>query len=136
MPDPSVEQPVNRGFWQPNIAYNVGDVVFVNRADNSDLLFDKGYDQEVDEPRFMIAYRMIAGVDVNTSGNTESSGTPPNFPAAIGRRTTETNNEITWESFDNRRPLQSIRLTFRFHDKASDNMRQLSLVIPMTDVKK
>ena len=136
MPDPSVEQPVNRGFWQPNRAYNVGDVVFVNRADNSDLLFDKGYDQEVDEPRFMIAYRMIAGVDVDSSGNTESSGAPPTCPAAIGRRTTESNNEITWESFDNRRPLQSIRLTFRFHDKASDNMRQLSLVIPVTDVKK
>ncbi len=79
---------------------------------------------------FQIAYRCVAVNDLNSSGTYETGVTPPVFPTAPGRRFID--NEVTWESFDNRRPLQAIRLTFRFQDKTSDNMRQLSLVIPLT----
>lgn len=84
---------------------------------------------------FQIAYRCVAVSDLDSSGTIETSPLPgPVFPTAPGRRITD--NEVTWESFDNRRPLQSIRLTFRFHDKTSDNMRQLSLVVPLEEAKK
>lgn len=151
MPDPLVEQvfpsspSTNRGYWRPNVVYNINDVVLVPWVDRLETMppgppdgkFE--YSELVDDDvRFAYGLRMVArGPDVNTSGSSESAPTMtarPNFPAASGRRITD--NEVIWESFDNRRPLQSIRLTFRFHDKTSDNMRQLSLVIPMTDVKK
>lgn len=146
MPDPLIEQVVpsspsnNRGYWQPGVVYNINDVVLVPWEDQAPLdgMFD--YSELLDDNvRFAYGLRMVAqGPDVDGSGASESAGPGlnacPNFPATSGRRITD--NEVIWESFDNRRPLQSIRLTFRFHDKTSDNMRQLSLVIPMTDVKK
>ncbi|MFN9719083.1 MAG: type II secretion system protein J [Planctomycetota bacterium] len=80
---------------------------------------------------YQIAYRAIGGNDIDGDGNYTSGTQLPNFPAAPGRRFTD--GEIIWESFDNRVPLKSIRLTFRFLDKQSDNMRNLSLIIPMTE---
>jgi len=79
---------------------------------------------------FQIAYRCVAVNDINGMNGIETGALQPIFPTAPGRRFTD--NEVTWESFDNRRPLEAIRLTFRFQDKKSDNMRQLSLVIPLT----
>ncbi|MEZ6034831.1 MAG: hypothetical protein R3C17_17190 [Planctomycetaceae bacterium] len=75
------------------------------------------------EPKFQMGYRLV------TPGISGTSS--PLWPTAPGRRVTD--GTAVWESFDNRRPLQSIRLTFRFHDKTSDNMRQLSLVVPLTE---
>ena len=149
MPDPTIEQispSINRGYWRPNVVYNINDVVLVPWVDRLETMppgppdgkFE--YSELVDDDvRFAYGLRMVArGPDVDGSGSSESAGPTvtacPNFPATSGRRVTD--NEVIWESFDNRRPLQSIRLTFRFHDKTSDNMRQLSLVIPVTDVKK
>lgn len=80
---------------------------------------------------FQIAYRCIAVNDTNATNGYETGVSPPKFPTSPGQRFTD--NEVQWESFDNRRPLEAIRLTFRFHDSTSDNMRQLSLVIPLTE---
>jgi hypothetical protein len=85
---------------------------------------------DVPAQAFQIAYRCVAVNDINGVNGIETGASPPVFPTAPGRRVTD--NEVTWESFDNRRPLEAIRLTFRFQDKTSDNMRQLSLVIPLT----
>ena len=90
------------------------------------------YDEISEPSMFQIGLRCTAVNDADGDG--VENGSAIRFPAVVGQRVTD--GEITWESFDNRRPLQSIRMTFRFHDKASDNMRQLSLVIPMTDAKK
>ncbi len=82
---------------------------------------------------FQIGYVCVATNDLDSDGVIETGATAPSFPTSPGRRITD--NEVVWESFDNRRPLKSIRLQIRFFDKTSDSMRQLSLVIPMTEVK-
>lgn len=121
-------------FWQPSApadTYAVGSIVLPEWKDVAPLgVFSYN---EISEPSmFQIGLKCIAVNDADADG--VENGPAIRFPAAAGQRVTD--GEVTWESFDNRRPLQSIRLTFRFHDKPSDNMRQLSLVIPVTDVKK
>jgi hypothetical protein len=126
MPDPSVEQPENEAYWAASTAYTPGDVVFAQWVDQPnggnppDGLFSYS---EMPEPKFQIAYRCIAG------GN--SAALPPSWPKAAGRRITD--GTCVWESFDNRRPLQSMRVTVRFMDQTTDTMRQVSLIMPMTD---
>lgn len=142
MPEPSTENAANRGYWHESTTYAAGEVVFARLATdgtylgwdiNNDGLFDWTSDAAAIPPQaFQIAYRMVAGNDLNSSGTFESGPTPPTFPTTPGQRLTD--GEITWESIDNRRPLQSIRITFRFYDKTSDGMRQLSLIIPLNEV--
>lgn len=118
----------NRGYWRPNTQYQVGDVVFVPWTDsNNDGFFAW---TELPEPKFQIALRCVA-----TQNSGTSAATPPTFPSTPGRRVRELNNDIEWESFDNRRPLRSIRMTVRYHDQSTDTQRTLSLVIPLTDKK-
>jgi prepilin-type N-terminal cleavage/methylation domain-containing protein len=131
-PDRSTRRADNRGYWQPNTEYNLGDVVFVPWDESLNSIPPDGVFQyiEMDEPKFNIAYRCVA-----RQGAFTSAGTKPGFATAPGRRIRELNDELEWESFDNRRPLSSIRLTLRFMDQTSDTQRQLSLIIPLTDKK-
>ncbi|MGV2336486.1 MAG UNVERIFIED_CONTAM: hypothetical protein LVR18_21065 [Planctomycetaceae bacterium] len=116
----------NRGYWQPNTPYLPGDIVFVPWTDtNTDNLFAWS---ELPEPKFQIALRCVG-----TQNTATSAATPPTFPNTPGRRVRELNNDIEWESIDNRRPLRSLRLTIRYHDQSTDTQRTLSLVIPLTD---
>ena len=128
-PDRLTRRADNRGYWTPNTPYDIGDVVFVERpADLPPIgTFENG---EIAEPKFNIAYRCVGG-----QGSFTSDNVPPGFPTAAGRRSRELNNELEWESFDNRRPLTSIRLTLRFMDQSTETQRQLSLIIPLTDKK-
>jgi hypothetical protein len=80
---------------------------------------------------FNIGYVCIEANDINGMNGIETGSSPPVFPTTPGR--TITDGEVKWLSFDNRRPLKSIRLQIRFQDKTSDTMRQVSLVIPMTE---
>ena len=131
-PDRQTGRSDNKGYWQPNFQYQIGDVVFVPWIDGSgsnptpDGFF--AWD-EIDEPKFQIALRCVGVQGSGTSHGT----TPPTFPSAPGRRVRELNDQIEWESFDNRRPLRSIRLTIRYNDQSTDSQRTLSLVIPLTD---
>ena len=110
-----------------------GDIPEVFEWENTPPLVGLTTD-DISMQAFQIGYVCVAVSDLNGMNGIETGATPPIFPTAPGRRVTD--NEVTWESFDNRRPLQSIRLQFRFQDKTSDNMRQLSLVIPMTETTK
>jgi len=85
---------------------------------------------EMQTPKFQIAYRCVG-----RQGTATSAANPPGFPTAPGRRFRERNDELEWESLDNRRPLTSIRMTLRFYDQTSDTQRNLTLVIPLTDRK-
>jgi prepilin-type N-terminal cleavage/methylation domain-containing protein len=75
---------------------------------------------------FSIAYRLVVS---GTSG-----GTAPVFPQRAGLRIVD--GTCQWESFDNRRPLQAIRITVRFMDQKSQSVRQLSLILPLLEQKK
>lgn len=117
-------------YWAPNTAgiYSVGSIVFPRWIDGDmDSQFD--WDEIAEPGKFHVGLRCIAVNDANSNGDIEN-GPAITFPTVLGRQITD--GEVRWESFDNRRPLEAIRMTFRFHDKTSDNMRQLSLVIPLT----
>ena len=134
-PDRSTRRADNRGYWQPDTEYNFGDVVFVPWFDAPSISPPGPVDgifqySEMEEPKFSIAYRCVG-----RQGTFRSALTPPQFATAPGRWIREVNDAIEWESFDNRRPLSSIRITLRFMDQTTDTQRQLSLVIPLTDKK-
>lgn len=134
-PDRLTRRADNRGYWQPNTVYNIGDVVFVPWIDAPNVAPPGPPDgifqyREIAEPKFNIAYRCVG-----RQGGFTSAVTPPGFPTAPGRRSRELNNELEWESFDNRRPLSSVRLTLRFMDQSTETQRQLSLIIPLIDKK-
>ncbi len=126
-PDRLTRRADNRGYWEPNKVYGIDDVVFVDRPIDLPPVgtFEYG---EIEEPKFNIAYRCVGG-----QGSFTSAVSPPGFPTAAGRRSRELNDELEWESFDNRRPLSSVRLTLRFMDQSTETQRQLSLIIPLTD---
>jgi hypothetical protein len=78
-----------------------------------------------------MGYRCVAVNDLNGMNGIETSAVAPVFPTAPGKRITD--NEVTWESFDNRRPLRAVRLQIRYLDKTSDQMRQVSIVMPLSE---
>ena len=146
-PSPSSMTDSVRTYWQPNstsIAGNPrvlmdGSIVFAPVTFDGDMpneIFEWPTGLNTDQiplQAFHIAYVCVSGDDMNGDG-VRTGMSPPNFPTAPGRRVTD--GEVIWESFDNRRPLESVRVQFRFYDKTSDTLKQLSLVIPLTDPPK
>ncbi len=130
-PDRQTRRADNQGYWQPDTEYQLGDVVFVpwldkDRGSGVDNVFQ--YD-EIAEPKFQIAYRCVG-----RQGNFRSHPTlPPAFPTSPGRRVREANDQLEWESIDNRRPLSSIRMTLRFMDQTTNTQRNLTLILSLTD---
>jgi len=116
----------NRGYWRPNTAYAVGDIVFTQWKDatalggNNDNLFS--FD-EIDEPKFLIAYSCLA----NGTSSSVITGSPS--ASAPGQRISD--GTTLWESFDNRVPLTTIRMTLRYINETSGDPRQLTLVLPV-----
>jgi len=114
----------NQGYWQPTVAYNLNDVVFVPWIEPPlpppDGLFT--YD-EVAEPKFHIAYRCV------TAGTTPATP-PPVWPKTPGQVVTD--GAVQWEAIDNRQPLKSIRIVLRFQEPNTETLRQLTLLLPMT----
>ena len=133
MPSPSAN---NRGYWMPNMSYAVDDIVFgvdaVHATGGWDIdgngIFDWMTD-DVPNQAFQIAYRCIAESTGTGSGNSDVG--PPGFSETAGRRITD--NEVIWESFDNRRPLKAVRLTIRYISQKANEPRQLTLVLPLTE---
>ena len=85
------------------------------------------------EQAFHFGYVCIRTNDLDADGQIETGLTVPPLPLEPGREVLD--NEVTWQCFDNRRPLKSIRLQIRFYDSPSQTMRQVSLVLPLTEVK-
>ncbi|MEZ6126330.1 MAG: hypothetical protein R3C49_24655 [Planctomycetaceae bacterium] len=82
---------------------------------------------------FQRAFRCVAAVDTDGSGSVETdpSGFQPDWSTTPGRLITD--GEVKWEVVDNVKPLKSIRVTIRFRNEKSGLMRQLTLVLPLTD---
>ena len=114
-------------FWKANTPYkhfdNVRnpcpdeDVVFVTP---NTPVFSWG---NMPSPGFQIAYKCIKG---GRSGSSE-----PSWPKTPGYQVKD--GTVLWEAFDNRRPLKAVRLTTRFYDPESDQIRQLTLILSLTD---
>lgn len=129
----------NRGYWQPDTVYAVGDVVFAVRSappvlgwdDNMDGNFEWVGGDRIPNQAFQIAYRCIAVDGAATSSTVTTDADLPTFAETPGRRFAD--NELIWESFDNRRPLKAARITVRFMNQKSNEPRQVSLVLPLTD---
>ncbi len=119
--DPSLNLanlPANHGFWTPNTPFTEGDVVFTQWNDAPPLgVFSFN---EMAEPRFAIAYRCISAGTTRTVAPTV---------AAPGQRISDGN--VVWESFDNRVPLKTIRMTLTFINETSGDPRHLTLVMPV-----
>ena len=155
MPAPA-NDPLYQGYWEPGRGYNAGDIVFAVPSQyvaNGILGWDAdadgrfewsaqpGGDQDptfliggapnvgFPDQAFQVAYRCIRAGD--------SGPLPVNWPSTPGKRITETvapgTTPAVWESFDNRRPLESMRLIIRFMNQTSGQPRQVTLLIPLKD---
>ena len=134
-------------YWQPDVDYVEGDVVFARlNTTNPPLSSYSGWDlngngfnwledavgpgpnlqRVIPRQGFQIAYRcVVAG---------RSGTVPPAFPDSGGRRVAEvaTGGEPVWVSFDNRSPLRAIRITLQFINDNTGEPRQTTMVIPMS----
>ncbi len=120
---------INRGYWRPSFAdYNPGDVVFAPWTDTpapsplNDTFFQPS---EVPTPFFNLAFRCVrktgAGLTAATFSPSQASGV--RF----------TDGDVEWEAIDNRRPLKAVRLTFRFLNEKTNQMKELPIVVSLQD---
>jgi len=121
----SVGAPANNGYWQRNKQYNNGDIVFTFR-DAAVLPIGSFSFVQLAEPKFLVAYRCI--LPIGTVGNSSATGSGPTA-SSPGQRISD--NDVLWESFDNRVPLTTIRMTLRYINETTGDPRQLTLVLPI-----
>ena len=112
------------GLWQPNRSYQADDVIFSYEDINGNGVFNPGVDKVNND----VVYRAT-----RSGASSPNPQDAPNFPITPGARVREANGNLDWEALDNRVPLQSIRITLRLHDVTTDSLRNLSLIIPLTD---
>jgi len=118
--------PANQGYWRPSTPYTAGQIVFTQWKDDVPLggnNDDQFTFNEIDEPRFLIAYRCIA------DGTSSAVSTSSPSASAAGQRISD--GTTLWESFDNRVPLTTIRMTLRYINETTGDPRQLTLVLPV-----
>lgn len=138
----------NNGYYDvTRTDYQIGDVVFTFEDRNG-----PSWDPTTDPPTtpngifdfhtvtqdqyhqaigFNRAYRCVDIVDKSGGPNPVSGallGLPPSTP---GERITD--SDVQWEVIDNTRPLKSMQITVRFRNQKSGDMRNLTMVIPLTD---
>lgn len=132
-PSSDLAPPDGATYWQANTVYSPGDVVFAwdgTAVSGWDASGDGNFQWDLDSAAipnqaFQIAYRCL---EAGTSDNNP----PPSWPETPGVRIAD-GPTVRWVAIDNRRPLKSVRMTIRFRDQASDQIRQLTMVLPLTD---
>src|SRR5690606_34684902 len=99
--------------WFADTEYEVGDRIFP---------IDAAYylNQDLSDPSLTrydgIYYEVVS---IAGGGPTGTSGAArPSFQKTLGH--TVTDNEVTWQSFDNRIGISSLMLTIRFRDVGSN----------------
>lgn len=126
MPDRVTRRSDSKGaLWQPNIRYKVGDIIFDFKDVNPDPL-NPAFNPAEDVIIRDVVYRA-------TREDFSDASRPPTFPITPGARVRELSGNLEWEAVDNRVPLKSIRITLRIHDVTTDALRNLTLIIPLTD---
>ena len=121
-------------YWEVNQLYGLGAVVFAppkvatsNGWDvSNDGLFQWTDDSTaIPDQAFQIAYICVKA---GTSDNVLPSAAWPTTPGRV-----VADGTVVWEAVDNRRPLKSVRMTIRVKDQASDQIRQLTMNLSLTD---
>ena len=123
-----------RSYWQADTDYVVGDIVFRPRDDWSTGAVAPFDYSLIQEPKFQIAYRcIVAGRSALLPPQHHPSNAPGGIWPKDSGNTVSDGPTLKWDSFDNRRPLQAIRMTVRFMDQKSQSVRQLSLILPLLE---
>jgi len=130
----------NRGFWDLNTAYQVGDVVFARKKttvpgwnDNAAVpnnKFEWIADKDaIPAQSIHVAYRCVG----TTNGSSNGTSNSTNLPAFQSPGLRFQDGDLLWEGFQNYQPLKSVRLTISFIEPNSETPKQLTLVLPLTD---
>ncbi len=111
---PKLIDPTSIPEWNGSTTYDVG-----NRVVPTNLFRN--------EP--MNRYSRINGAIYYQCVSAGAPGaTEPNWPADAGMRDDIPDGSVLWRVVDNRRPIKAIRITVRFLDPTSQQMRQMTLV--------
>jgi type II secretory pathway pseudopilin PulG len=121
----SVGAPANKGYWQRGTEYRKDDVVFIFRDPAIPPATGFSFTQ-LQEPKFLMAYKCVLPPGI--VGTSSAVGDGPTA-SALGQRISD--NDVLWESFDNRVPLTTIRMTLRYINETTGDPRQLTLVMPV-----
>ena len=121
-------------YWKSGEPYVFGNVIFAPPK----VATSKGWDVSNDglfqwtddstaipDQAFQIAYICVKA---GTSDNVLPSAAWPTTPGRV-----VADGTVVWEAVDNRRPLKSVRMTIRVKDQASDQIRQLTMNLSLTD---
>jgi prepilin-type N-terminal cleavage/methylation domain-containing protein len=139
-PSPAGSMPTGeiRPYWEPGVgvpvtdmaSYAINDIVFAPWTDlpTTDGVFS--YD-EMPSAAFQLAYLCVDSTGAGT-GNSGAVGSI-DFESHTTPGRVFTDNEVTWQVIDNRRPLRAIRITIRFLNQKSGDMRQLTLELSLLD---
>lgn len=76
-------------------------------------------------------YRCVVPGTSAGSGSTTDYLVEPAWPKADGM--TVTDGTVVWEAVENRKPLKAVKITIRFIDPSTQQMRQLSIVHSLVD---
>jgi len=107
--------------WKPNYDYNtLGEIVFPTSAK---LPFG--------QPFFYRCIRTGRSAGVNSTDYLAE----PTWTRADGLTVIDgnVNNGVIWQAVDNRKPLKAIRITVRFLDTSTQQLRQLSILHSLVD---
>ncbi len=109
--------------WQPSTPYNIGDIVVP--SDTTDRYFDT-----------VFYYQCTANTTGMATGQSAATEPTP-WPAATGIAVTD--NELTWTAVYNPagilavKRLKSLKITIRYLDVSSDQMRQVTIIQSLID---
>lgn len=108
------------GIWQPNTGYNVGDLVFPNPTDTTQPPHWRN--------GFQYVFRCIQAGNSGTTGSMAAPSPPWSSAGNVS------DGGVIWQPIRNEPlPLRAIRITIRFRDSASGQVRQTSIVESLID---
>ncbi|MGE4000407.1 MAG: type II secretion system protein J [Planctomycetaceae bacterium] len=77
-------------------------------------------------------YQVVEVQDLNNNGTFTSGPTEPAWPAVAGEEVQD--EEIRWRAINNTIGLQAMQITVRFLDPTSQQMRQVTIIHPFTEL--
>lgn len=124
---PAVPVGTERNVYLPGTSYQAGDIVFPHG--------------DVRAPGAPLFYRCIRSENpVGTVAAVTTDATPPDssfWPRVAGLNTAEdfqtTGGLLQWQAVENRKPMRGIRITVRFLDPSTRQLRNLSIVHSLID---